>query len=669
MKRGYDNMKAKVEINNKSDIILSIGMIVKNEEKVLGRCLESLKPLMAAIPSELIIADTGSTDRTVEIAKKYTENVFNFEWINDFAAARNSTLKKAKGQWYLFVDADEYLDDDISEIINFFNIPELRNKYKTLEINVRSYCDEEKKNYGDAYLARFQRINDPNEPVEFIGSVHESMYIRYPLGYFSTILHHTGYVYSSQIQNQKKKKRNMTLMMEEYKKNPEDLRLLCHMIDGTVIGSAEREKYADKAIKIARKEKTNLYARIAFVLAIECYQNFKPEYSLDLCKEYYDTMPNTDKAIATVGVLCNEAKILAALARYEEAYDVYLKYFDMYEKSEKEELDITDSSTHPIPGASKNEYLANIYQAALVLKNLKRYDEAFAILDKFDIFDINDEKYREYLGTLREICKDKKDYSKLAAYYGKVSKTDDQNRKILALYMMESSYYSLYSLDERNDFARDITGCGLDNKYTELMQLVLDQQDSDEFRNKLEKFIKKVDDWTDGYLEAIYLAIKYKLDISYAVDKIKCSEMRAKLEKIGSSNDDFSNIVLAYGVPESYTQSIKRFFWITSMYEKASYYTFNISDDDKYPLIQRFTSLLGDYVLNIYNEELLNDTDVEVLEPLHRFGYYMYKANSALLSGDKVSYIRELKKALINCESMKEIVKFLMEMFKKENNM
>ena len=75
MKRGYDNMKAKVEINNKSDIILSIGMIVKNEEKVLGRCLESLKPLMAAIPSELIIADTGSTDRTVEIAKKYTENV------------------------------------------------------------------------------------------------------------------------------------------------------------------------------------------------------------------------------------------------------------------------------------------------------------------------------------------------------------------------------------------------------------------------------------------------------------------------------------------------------------------------------------------------------------------------------------------------------------------
>ena len=105
------------------------------------------------------------------------------------------------------------------------------------------------------------------------------------------------------------------------------------------------------------------------------------------------------------------------------------------------------------------------------------------------------------------------------------------------------------------------------------------------------------------------------------------------------------------------------------MYEKASYYTFSINDKDKYQLIKQFVSLLGDYVLNIYNEEMLNETDIEVLEPLHRFGYYMYKAHSALLTGDKIGYIREMKKALINCESMKEIVQFLMEMFKKENNM
>ena len=659
-------MKAKIETKKNDDIILSIGMIVKNEEKVLGRCLESLKPLMKAVPSELIIADTGSTDHTVEIAKKYTDNVFHFEWINDFASARNSTLKKAKGQWYFFVDADEYLDNDIEEMVKFFNIPKLRNKYKTIEINVRNYYDNEKNNYGDSYLARFHRID---EPVEFEGSIHESIYVRNPLGCFSTILHHTGYAYSSILQGEKKKKRNMPLMMEEYKKNPNDLRLLCHMIDGTRNESDEREKYTHKAVDIARIEKTNLYARVAFYQAIECFMNKNPNYALELCKEYFETMPDTEKAVATVGVLFYKAKILISLAKYEEAYDVYMKYFDMYEKFEKEELDMSDSSAHPIYGISKNEYFDNIYRAALILKNLKRYDEAFALLEKFDIYDITDKKYKEYLGTFREICKDKRDYSRIAAYYGKVSKTEDKNRKSLALYMMESTYYSLLSAEERKEFAHDVTSCGLDNRYTELMQLVLDQQDSDEFRIKLEKFIKEVDDWKEGYQEAIYLAIKYKLDISYAVDNIKCNEMREKFEKLGFSNDDFANIVLAYGVPESYTQSIKRFFWITSMYEKASYYTYNLSEKDKYMLIRQFTSLIGDYVLNIYSEEVLNDTDVEVLDPLHRFGYYMHKANSALLSGDKVSYIRELKKALINCESMKEIVKFLMEMFKKENNM
>ncbi len=662
-------MKAKVESKKNNDIILSIGMIVKNEEKVLGRCLESLKPLMKAIPSELIIADTGSTDDTVEIAKKYTDNVFHFEWINDFAAARNSTLKKARGQWYLFVDADEYLDEDIGEMVNFFSIPELRNKYKTLEIMVRNYSDEDKINYSDSCLARFQRIDDPNDPVEFIGSIHETIYIRYPLGYFSTILHHTGYVFSTERQSVKKRTRNLTLMREAYKNNPGDLRMLSHLMDGAKDYPEEMEKYIEEALSVARKDRTNIYSNVVYFQAVGYYQNIKPEYALQICKEYYDTTKDVDKKMATIAISLLEARILSALAKYEEGYKSYLKYFEMYKKSENEEMEITDSSAHPIPGASKSEYLSNVFQAALVLKNLKRYDESFSLLNQFDIFDISDDKYKEYLGTLREICKDKRDYTQLAVYYGKICNTEDKNRKSLALYMMESTYYSLPSVENRMDFARDVTACNLDNPYTKLMQLVLEQQDSDEFRTKLADFINKVDDWTDGYQEAIYLAIKYKLDISDTVDKIKCNEMRAKLEKIGTSNDDFANAVLAYGVPESYMQSIKRFFWITSMYEKASYYTYNISVKDKYQLIQKFVSLLGDYVLNIYNEELLNDTDVEVLEPLHRFGYYMYKANSALMTGDKIGYIREMKKALVNCESMKEIVVFLMDMFKKENNM
>ena len=101
-------------------MLLTIGMIVKNEEKYLERCLNGIKPILEQVDSELIIADTGSTDRTVEIARQFTDNVFYFEWIKDFAAARNSTLEKAQGEWYMFVDADEIFES-CDEIIHFFN--------------------------------------------------------------------------------------------------------------------------------------------------------------------------------------------------------------------------------------------------------------------------------------------------------------------------------------------------------------------------------------------------------------------------------------------------------------------------------------------------------------------------------------------------------------------
>lgn len=86
---------------------LGICMIVKNEEDVLARCLDSVR----GIYDELVIVDTGSTDRTVEIAKRYTENVYFFEWIEDFAAARNYSFAQAKSDYLMWLDADDVLDE------------------------------------------------------------------------------------------------------------------------------------------------------------------------------------------------------------------------------------------------------------------------------------------------------------------------------------------------------------------------------------------------------------------------------------------------------------------------------------------------------------------------------------------------------------------------------
>ena len=92
-------------------ITISLCMIVKNEEKNLERCLSSYAPLM----DEIIVVDTGSTDKTKEIASRFTDKIYDFEWINDFSAARNFAFSKASCDYIFSADADEVLDKENRE--------------------------------------------------------------------------------------------------------------------------------------------------------------------------------------------------------------------------------------------------------------------------------------------------------------------------------------------------------------------------------------------------------------------------------------------------------------------------------------------------------------------------------------------------------------------------
>lgn len=90
---------------------LSLSMIVKNEEAALPTCLESVKNVV----DEIIILDTGSTDKTPEIAKNFGAKLNYFQWCNDFSAARNQALKYVTGDWVLVLDADEILTPEIAQ--------------------------------------------------------------------------------------------------------------------------------------------------------------------------------------------------------------------------------------------------------------------------------------------------------------------------------------------------------------------------------------------------------------------------------------------------------------------------------------------------------------------------------------------------------------------------
>ena len=101
-------------------MLLSIVMMVKNEEKYLDKTLYALNDLRKDIDTELIILDTGSTDSTVEIAKKYTDKVYFAKWNENFADMRNISISYAIGDWILILDADEELTN-YDKLKDFFN--------------------------------------------------------------------------------------------------------------------------------------------------------------------------------------------------------------------------------------------------------------------------------------------------------------------------------------------------------------------------------------------------------------------------------------------------------------------------------------------------------------------------------------------------------------------
>ena len=114
-------------------ITISLCMIVKNEERVLARCLDSIADLM----DEIIIVDTGSTDATKEIAAKYTDKIYDFAWIDDFSAARNFAFSKANMEYIYSADADEVLDE------------ENREKYRILKGNLLPEIELVQMKYGN----------------------------------------------------------------------------------------------------------------------------------------------------------------------------------------------------------------------------------------------------------------------------------------------------------------------------------------------------------------------------------------------------------------------------------------------------------------------------------------------------------------------------------------
>ncbi|REE84489.1 tetratricopeptide repeat protein [Paenibacillus taihuensis] len=190
-------------------MLLSLCMIVKNEERTLARCLDSVKGLV----DEIIIVDTGSTDTTKEIALRYTSNLYDYTWTRDFSAARNESLRKATGEWILVLDADEFVEQENHDKLRSFISQadaSLPRGYLLTIMNMTGQNEESMNGLLQSSAARLF----PNSPdLYYTRPIHEQL--TYTYGEVECIpmeftIFHSGYT-DETVARKEKSKRNMEI--------------------------------------------------------------------------------------------------------------------------------------------------------------------------------------------------------------------------------------------------------------------------------------------------------------------------------------------------------------------------------------------------------------------------------------------------------------------------
>jgi len=227
-------------------IRLSQCMIVKNEEKNIDKALSWAK----SIAFERIVIDTGSTDRTVELAEKMGAKVFHFEWINDFSAAKNFAIEQATGNWIAFLDADEYFSDvDAKKLLIFLkriqSDPHMKANYHALNCAIAN-IDEIGKTTATFDQERVFR-NLPS--VRYIGRVHERLDIdKANIVEVDEIkIIHTGYSETA-LKETGKVARNVKLLRMDLAKDPNNLDIKAYLADSLQMSEDEENQAEASAL-------------------------------------------------------------------------------------------------------------------------------------------------------------------------------------------------------------------------------------------------------------------------------------------------------------------------------------------------------------------------------------------------------------------------------------
>ncbi len=314
------------------NIQLSISLLASDRPAALERCLDSLRPLLMQVPSELIVIATGTDEKVRETASRYTDLIIPFVWCNDFSAARNAGLKIARGEWFMFLDDDEWFEDT-AEIRDFFLNGEYKN-YGTGFYKVRNYLNWDGIQYFDFHAFRMAKLTSS---ISFQNAIHEELVPRTgAVRFFDAYVHHYGYVLDVPKTGAGKSSRNVPMLLKAIRKNPGYIKNYIQLIQ-EYYGEGDLDKageYCQKARRMCRgKAGADGYIEwLQIQWADICRDKGNPEYAAAEIEAMLENeKPNELTRLCLYSellLLCTQLKEHRKTLYYGKEFEMLLDYMD-----------------------------------------------------------------------------------------------------------------------------------------------------------------------------------------------------------------------------------------------------------------------------------------------------------------------------------------------------
>lgn len=361
----------------KSEIKLTIGMLVSNHIQYIRKAMEALKPLLDAVPSELVVVDTKGeeTDGSIAVVREYTDKIYPFTWCNDFSAARNVCMEHARGEWFLYVDDDEWFDD-VTEFIEFFKSGECEHYFSGY------YYTKDYLPSGNYSMGIAGRIVRRTENTRFVGRVHETFNVVYaPNKLFSCFTHHYGYAYETEAAKEQKQQRNLSILEAEIAEEGLTPKRAAQLVQELMMREETKEdgyerckKYIEQMIQKGKEmDSCTQWMLAALVRKFAGSGQYEEQLQQAAQVRENNRLTETTQLViaATIIFSATERNDLDTI---QKEADVYLENYDWREKHPEEALLQTQMD---FPHFFTDKYYHRIVHLAAIVANYKEeYERA-----------------------------------------------------------------------------------------------------------------------------------------------------------------------------------------------------------------------------------------------------------------------------------------------------